>query len=107
MFRRTRIAGILAVIGCGFPIEALASTVVVAPEVTPEGMTPPMPMQPLNILDTDYPLESLLGADAGHVRLNLIVDVQGKITAARVLTPSGIPRLDQQAIDIARTRWQT
>lgn len=105
MLIRTRVACILAVIGCGFPIEALASTVVVVPDAKPDGVTPPTPMQPLEILDTDYLLASLLADDAGHVQLNLIIDAQGKITVARVPTPSGIPRLDRQAMAIARARW--
>jgi TonB family protein len=83
---------------------AQSTVVVVASQVTPDGTTAPIPTR-LDILDTDYPLESLLANEEGQVSLNLLVDAEGKVTFAQVLTGSGSQRLDQAAARVARTRW--
>jgi TonB family protein len=84
---------------------AQSTVVVVVPQTIPDGLTRPVPRQ-LDILDTDYPLESLLANEEGQVSLNLLVDAEGKVTFAQVLTGSGSQRLDQAAVRVARTRWQ-
>jgi len=46
-----------------------------------------------------------LGNEQGRVELNLMIDDRGRVTSAERLVSSGFPRLDEQAIQIARTRW--
>jgi len=82
---------------------AESSTAIVEPG--PGGATL-IPSKPLVILDTDYPLESLLANEEGNVRLGFAVDSTGHPVNMQVLSSSGVPRLDQQAAQIARTRWQ-
>jgi TonB family protein len=96
-----------AVLFAGLTTPALAqSSAVIVPGAVAEGTTPAAPVKPLDILDTDYPLESLLANEEGKIQLNLIVNARGQVTAARVLTPTKLTRLEQQAANIARTRWQ-
>ncbi len=82
------------------------STAVVVAEPATDGMTAAVPAKPLDIQDTDYPIQSLLTNEEGKIQLNLIVNARGQVTAARVLTPTKLARLEQQASAIARTRWQ-
>lgn len=88
-----------------FPAFAQSTALIVEGAVA-EGTTPAAPVKPLDILDTDYPLESLLANEEGKIQLNLIVNARGQVTAARVLTPTKLTRLEQQAANVARTRWQ-
>jgi TonB family protein len=62
-------------------------------------------MKPLQVLDTDYPFESLISNEEGAVSLNLLINAEGKPYFAQVLQSSGAPRLDQTAAQIARTKW--
>jgi TonB family protein len=102
-----RLALCVVVLGSIFAGSALAqSTAVIVPGAVAEGTTPAAPVKPLDIQDTDYPIESLLTNEEGKIQLNLIVSARGQVTAARVLTPTKLTRLEQQAANIARTRWQ-
>jgi protein TonB len=106
------IAGIrLGCLAAGFAsfiaFAALAqSSAVIVPGAVAEGTTPAAPVMPLDIQDTDYPIQSLLTNEEGKIQLNLIVNARGQVTAARVLTPTKLARLEQQAAAIARARWQ-
>jgi TonB family protein len=66
----------------------------------------PIAKQPLQFLDTEYPASSLFDGEEGDVDLNLHIDAGGHITAAEVIHPSGLPKLDDAAVGIAKTRWQ-
>ena len=84
---------------------AQSSATMIAPQNVAEGDTPPAP-KILDILDTDYPLESLLANEEGKVSLNLVIGADGRVTFAQVLAGSGSPRLDQTAAQVANARWQ-
>jgi protein TonB len=58
------------------------------------------------ISDADYPLESLLANESGTVSLNLLIDRSGRVYFAQTLKGSGFTRLDQAAIEIAKTKWR-
>src|SRR5215471_5416226 len=85
--------------------SAQTSTVRIMDEPAAVGATRPVPVEPLQIQDTDYPLESLLMNEEGSAMVNLLVDHQGKVAYVQFLTHSGSVRLDQQVNQIARTRW--
>lgn len=87
------------------PANAQTSTVTILAETLGDGVVPPVPVTPLSISDTEYPLAALKEAQEGSVTLNLIVDAQGRVTFAQRLTSSGSGVLDQTAVQIARTAW--
>jgi TonB family protein len=92
---------------CATAAEAApsASSVAIVPGRTPLGATPPVPARPLDILDGDYPLVSLLANEEGRTGLNLLIDGTGRVTLAQVARTSGSRRLDRKAIEIATARW--
>jgi TonB family protein len=69
-------------------------------------MTAAVPAKPLDIQDTDYPFGSLLTNEEGKIQINLTVNARGQVTDARMLTPTKLSRLEEQAAAIARSRWQ-
>ena len=104
MFAR---ASFLTALVLSFPLQAAAqSSASLVERVGAAGETFPVPSGPLEISDTDYPLQSLLAAAEGVVSLILYTDPRGRVTNANVLESSGNARLDQTAMQIARTRWQ-
>ena len=60
-------------------------------------------LAPLQILDTDYPFQSLLANEEGRTGLNLILDVTGRARTPQIISSSGHPLLDGKAAQIART----
>jgi TonB family protein len=58
---------------------------------------------PLQILDTDYPFESLLASEEGRTGLNLILDTTGRVRTSKIISSSGHPLLDGKAAQIARS----
>lgn len=70
-----------------------------------DGVTPPVPTTPLAIPDSEFPLIALTEAQEGSITLNLLVDIQGRVTFAQQLTSTGSDVLDQTAVQIARGRW--
>jgi TonB family protein len=89
-----------------FPVRATAQStaVFVPPAAVANGETPPVPKQ-LDILETDYPLGSLLAHEEGRVSLNLTINPEGRVTLAQITAGSGSDVLDGTATRIARTRW--
>ena len=73
--------------------------------IPPDGGAAPAPAKPLDILDTEYPLLSLLADEQGTTILDLSLDSSGKPNAVQISMSSGYPALDQQSVQIARTRW--
>jgi TonB family protein len=73
--------------------------------IAPEGGAAPVAAKPLDILVTEYPLLSLLSDEQGTTNLDLSLDSNGKPNAVQVSMSSGYPALDQQAVQIARSRW--
>ena len=59
---------------------------------------------PLEIQDLDYPVESLIDNEEGTVKLAFTLDSAGHPAGMRIMA-SGVSRLDQQAAQIAATRW--
>jgi TonB family protein len=108
MFARIGIGLIIVVLGAGLTDSATAQTssATVVDEPSADGTRAPVPVEPLEILDTDYPLESLIANEEGKVRISVFVDTQGRVSLASVQTPGKFPRLEQRAVAIARTRWQ-
>ena len=107
MTLRTRVFSLIVTSAtlAGFPPPALAQSSTVTVEPGP-GAVMPVPIRPLEVLDTDYPLRSLLGNEQGKVTLQFTIDSSGRPTAIQLASSSGAARLDQQAGQIARTRWQ-
>src|SRR5215471_19918462 len=107
MFSHLGIAVLLALIATEVPIAARAqnsSSVTVLPQES--ASDPAVPTKPLTIFDHDYPVESLVSTEQGKVTLNLLVGAQGHVGFAQKLSSNGADRLDQAAVQIARTRWQ-
>ena len=98
------IAGFASALATG--ASAQSSMVEIVPSPPVEGLTLATPVTPLDVQDVEYPLESLLANEEGKVDLSVVVGAMGQVTGARVLKSSGHPRLDQQVIAIARTRWK-
>jgi len=64
---------------------AQASSVALAP-LAPFGPDPsPTPVAPLEIRDSDYPLESLIANEEGQTVLNLILTETGAVSVAQVV----------------------
>jgi TonB family protein len=83
---------------------AQSSSIIVKPHPNFAGVVP-APTMPLQVLDTEYPLESVLAHEEGTTSLNVLIDATGKVTFAQVLKSGGAQRLDQAASRIARTKW--
>jgi protein TonB len=98
---------VLAILLAGLSTAALAQSaaVHVPPAMPVDGETFAVPKQ-LDIRDTDYPLESLLGNEEGRVALNLVIGANGRVSSVQLLMSSGSPRLDSAAAQLARTRWE-
>ena len=107
MILRASVSAVLALAIAGSLCEADADTssISLAAQAPSDGTTAAVPAKPIDILDSDYPLLSLLGNEQGHVELSLIIDDRGRVTSIQPLTSSGFARLDEQAIQIAKTRW--
>jgi TonB family protein len=84
---------------------ATAQTSTATVEPGPDGSTP-APVSPLAIADIDFPLEAMLANEQGKVTLRFVTDGAGRATSIQLVSSSGVTRLDQQAGQIARTRWQ-
>ena len=82
---------------------AQSSSVVIKPH--PQSGTSPTPSTPLQVLDTEYPLEAALAHEEGTTSLNLLIDPAGKVYFAQVLKSGGAARLDQAAVQIAKAKW--
>src|SRR6185503_11652379 len=95
---RDAVPFLLAALTAGIATAASAQTTVtiLSPNVAP-------PMQ-LQILDTDYPFQSLLTAEEGRTSLNLILDDDGRVRTPQIIGSSGSAVLDGRAAQIAR-RW--
>jgi len=104
-----RLGSAAAVLSLGALLSSIAqaqtSSVRVLPEALTDSAVPPVPRAPLAVADTDYPLLSLDQTEEGTVTLNLVLDVQGRVTSAETLASSGSVLLDQTALQVARTRW--
>jgi TonB family protein len=85
--------------------DANTSSVSIQPETPYTGATAPLPAEPLDVLDTDYPLESLLDSEEGTVTLKVVINAEGHVVAAQSITGSGSARLDQAAVKVAMSRW--
>jgi TonB family protein len=83
---------------------AQSSSVIVKPHPQFEG-APPTAATPLQVLDTEYPLESVLAHEEGTTSLNLLIDPTGRVYFAQVLKSGGAARLDQAASQIAKSKW--
>jgi len=57
---------------------------------------------PLEILDADYPFQSLLANEEGQTGLNLILDATGRVRTPQIISSSGYPLLDGKAAQVAR-----
>jgi TonB family protein len=87
------------------PPSGAAQTSTVTIEPGPDGSTP-TPTNALEIADVDFPLESILANQRGKVTIRFTTDGSGRPSSILLVSSSGVPRLDQQAGQIARTRWQ-
>lgn len=98
--RAAIVIGLATLLGAA-PAVALASTAtIVAPSVEPR-----TPMIPLSVADVDYPLASLVANEHGRTVLDIFVRADGRVTDAKVSTSSGHRRLDEAAVEIAKTQW--
>jgi TonB family protein len=95
----------LAIVGSSCEADADTSSISIVPQAAPDGTTAAIPAKAIEILDSDYPLLSLLGNEQGRVELNLIIDERGRVTSVQPLMSSGFARLDEQATQIVKTRW--
>jgi TonB family protein len=66
----------------------------------------PVPTNPLDVPDDNYPFDSLLSNEEGGVTLRLVLDGSGHSTEIRLVKSSGFSQLDQRAAQIARARWK-
>lgn len=67
---------------------------------------PPQPdMDPRNNSAPEYPIASRRMREEGTVLLELMVEADGSVSAIRVQTSSGFPRLDASAVKTVR-RWR-
>src|SRR5258705_5245584 len=107
MILRTSISAVFALGIAGSLCEADADTssTSIVPQAESDDTTAAVPAKPIDILDSDYPLLSLLGNEQGRVELNLVIDNRGRVKSAQRLVSSEFARLDEQAIQIATTRW--
>ena len=64
-----------------------------------------VPAAPLEILDSDYPLDALIANEEGETILNLVLADTGAVRVAQIVSSSGSPDLDGRAAQIARARW--
>jgi TonB family protein len=102
MIARITLYATLLTIAVGGDAFAQASSVALA---TPDGATALVPTRPLEVLDSDYPLESLIANEEGETVLNLILNETGGVRVAQILSSSGSSALDGVAANIARMRW--
>src|SRR5258705_13500480 len=90
------ISVLVAALIAGLPCGAAAQTTVT---VSSSNVATPTPLQ---ILDADYPFQSLLAAEEGRTGLNLILDASGRVRTPQIISSSGSPILDGRAVQIAR-----
>jgi TonB family protein len=100
---KATIAGLLIGLGMFLSSQVLASTVTI--EAAEGGAPTAVAAMPLEITETDYPLEPLLANQEGKVTLEFSVTAAGHATNLRLLSSSGLPLLDQKAAQLAGTRW--
>jgi protein TonB len=87
-------------------VIAQTSSVSLHEERAAGGATLATPMKPLEILDTDYPLESLLANEHGSLTLHVVINVEGQVIAVTNLKSSGSSDLDHAAAQVAIKRWR-
>jgi protein TonB len=99
-------------------IETPAATSTTAiRDVTSEKRPPPPPPAPkaekvvvlpksIKYTQPDYPSASRRLGEAGSVVLELLVGEDGKVSDAKVISPSGFPRLDEAAVKEALRHWK-
>ena len=105
MFTRVGALSFLLIATIPLHAEAQSSAVSIVQDSVPTDSQFPVPANPLDMSDADYPLESLIANEEGRVTLNLIVNAEGRVAFAQRLISSGFDRLDQAAIQIATARW--
>ena len=91
---------VFAIVVALFSSEAIASTVTI--ESSDSGIKA---VTPLEISETDYPIEALLANQEGKVTLEFSLDGAGHATNLRLISSSGAPLLDQKAAQLVGTRW--
>src|SRR5262245_44443673 len=96
------LAGVLVAAAAG---GAAAQTSTATVEPGADGSTAG-PTRPLEIADVDFPLESILANERGKVTIRFTTDANGRPGSVLLVSSSGVARLDQQAAQIARNRWQ-
>lgn len=107
MVTRARVALYAAflTIAVGSGAFAQTSSVALAPLAPFAPDAAPLPTKPLEILDSDYPLESLILNEEGQTVLNLVLSNAGAVRVAQIIGSSGSAVLDGRAAQVARTRW--
>jgi protein TonB len=71
-----------------------------------QGDVPARPLTATTVSDADYPLLALIGAEQGRTGVNVSVAPDGRVLDATVASSSGSQRLDQAAVQFAKTRWR-
>ncbi len=105
MFAQAAIAALGLVLVTCTAAKAQSSSAEIVETQRADNLVPPVPARPLALSDVDYPLNSIIDQEEGRSTLNLVVDVEGRVTFARLVTSSGSPRLDQAVLQAARARW--
>ena len=102
-YLRATFAFVCLVWALPFAAAAQTSSAAIVREVMPAGVVRAEPVRALDILDTDYPLESLRENQTGRVGLNLQIDKTGRVRLVQIIGNSGFPALDAKAAQIAAT----
>jgi TonB family protein len=55
--------------------------------------------------DAHYPFPSLVANEDGRSVVTIAVAADGRVTEAKILSSSGSPRLDQAALQVAKSQW--
>ena len=64
-----------------------------------------VPLVPLSVPDHHYPLPSLVENEEGRAVVTIAVAADGRVNDAKIVSSSGYPRLDQAALQVAKSQW--
>jgi TonB family protein len=64
-----------------------------------------VPLVPLSVPDHHYPFPSLVANEEGRSVVSITVAADGRVTEVKIISSSGSPRLDQAALQVAKSQW--
>jgi len=103
MLRRAAILTAVTALLSALAAPANASSATIVSQAVTSGER--VPLVPLSVPDHHYPLPSIVENEEGRTVVTIAVAGDGRVTDASVVSSSGHPRLDQAALQVAKSQW--